>query len=277
MPLKLLSQWIGETAADLAAAGIGSARLDALLLAEKVSGRSREWLLSHPEHELSEPELQSLQRLRRRRLHRCPMAYLLGTKQFYGLNFAVTEDVLIPRPESETLVTMILASGLPDDRAVVIDVGTGSGCLAISIKTIRRQWQVWAIDSSEAALKVARFNDKKLGGGVHFRRADLLDCEDLPLKADLIVANLPYLDPQVTNRQPELAYEPAGALYAEQAGLSEIFRLLPQAAKCLAPSGLLLLEAEPKQFVAIVKRAKVCGLRPARREGIALGLVAGPR
>ncbi|RWZ79808.1 MAG: peptide chain release factor N(5)-glutamine methyltransferase [Candidatus Chaera renei] len=275
MLYKTIADWLDQASDALAEAGIDSARLDARLLAEHVLRRSREWLLARPEYRPSNAQLAAMNRLLRARIKRVPLAYLTGHKQFWNLDLTVSPRVLIPRPESEAMVRLALSADLPA-AGTVIDVGTGSGCLAVAVCVSRPDLRIWACDISPAALKTARQNATKHAADIRFCQSDLLRNAKLPDKADLIMANLPYLakgtEPARRQYQPELAYEPATALYARQNGLADIFRLLPQAARRLKPGGWLLLEAEPKQMPAIIKKAESLNLRASSQEGWALGL-----
>jgi len=179
---------------------------------------------------------------RRRRLE--PIAYIVGTREFWSLEFEVTPDVLIPRPESELIVEEALAIASDEPPRTVIDVGTGSGCLAV---VLAREWpraRVIATDMSPAALAVARGNARRHGVDARVRlvQTDLL--EGLTLEADLIVANPPYVaSGDAPALHPEVRdHEPAVALYGGPDGLDVVSRLASRAARCLHASGNLICE-----------------------------------
>ena len=204
----------------LQAAGCDSPRLDAELLLAHVLGVGRAGLISGPERGLEPDEARAFMDLAARRRSREPVAYILGTKGFRTIDLAVDPRVLIPRPETELVVEAAL--GLPGG-ARVADVGTGSGAIALALKTERPDLSVVATDSSAAALDVARANAERLGVEVELVHGDLLDRVG---EVDAVLSNPPYVatsDPL----PPEIArYEPREALYAGADGLDVIRRLV---------------------------------------------------
>lgn len=199
------------------------------------------------------------------RSQRIPLAYLIGDKEFYGRSFAVTADVLIPRPESEVMIDLLkeLTHTTPTR---LLDVGTGSGCLAITSKLECPQLSVTACDISPAALAIAQKNAIQLGADITFIQSNLLDVFRTPTKTrfDLIIANLPYVD-RDWQRSPETDHEPAQALFADDGGLALIMQLLQQTPSCLTPNGRLLLEADPEQHDTIAAQAHQYGLHEIDR------------
>ena len=189
----------------------------------------------------------------KRRAEGVPFAYLVGKREFYSLDFRVTPDVLIPRPETEFLVIALLdlIKGAPSSNAPIeiADVGTGSGIIALSVARHAPRVQATAIDISPAALAVAQDNAERLGVSdrVEFVESDLLEALPAEKKFDFIASNPPYitteefaaLSPEVRDHEPQLA------LVAGPHGMSVIERLLPQAAERLRPGGTLLLEISP--------------------------------
>lgn len=217
--------------------------LDAQVLLAHVLGVSRARLLSDAQRPLSAAQQAAYQALVARRAALEPVAYLIGHKEFFGRDFSVDRRVLIPRPESELLVELALRQarrcGPP---ASVADIGTGSGCLAITLALELPQARVFAVDCSEAALEVARLNAERHGvaGRVTFLLGDALT--PLPQPVDLIVANPPYtvlaeVEEGVRRWEPHLALD-GGA----QQGFAEPARWLAQAPSRLRPGGLLLME-----------------------------------
>ncbi len=194
-------------------------------------------LLTHPERLLSSWESDQFESLVQRRLGSEPMQYILGEQEFFGLRFEVTPDVLIPRPETEHLVEAVLHL---KDKADILDVGTGSGAIAVALAHALPQSRVTAVDISPAALEVARRNAQRHGVGVRFLQSDLL--ASVAGQFDAVVSNPPYvaaaevLEPQVDR------YEPHSALYAGPTGLEIYQRLIPQSRDHLKPGGWLLME-----------------------------------
>jgi release factor glutamine methyltransferase len=210
---------VARGAAALQAAGCDTPRLDAELLAAAALGLTRERLLMDRDSTVEASLLVRLEALLGRRAAREPVAYILGRKAFRHISLAVDRRVLIPRPETELLVEVGLTLG---DGASVVDVGTGSGAVALALKEERSDLCVSGTDLSAGAIAVARANALRLGLDVRLVHADLLDS----LEYDAVLANLPYV-PDGSVLQPEIAvYEPARALFAGADGLEVIRRLV---------------------------------------------------
>jgi release factor glutamine methyltransferase len=229
----------------LAARGCDTPRLDAEVLLAYVAGQDRAWLYAHPEHILSSSQLSAYHSLIERRARREPVAYLTGSKECYGLEFLVTPDVLIPRPETERLIEIALEwLATSPAEGLIVDVGTGSGAIAVTLAANVAHAQVVATDTSPAALSVTRHNAARHGvaARVHCIQADLL--APLPEKLALIVSNPPYLTPaELEAAAPEVArYEPRHALDGGPDGLAVLERLLAMALCRLCPGGALLVE-----------------------------------
>lgn len=219
--------------------------LDAQVLLANLLDQDRGWLLAHPEEALSEDQLDRLTRAEQRLARGEPLPYLLGHWEFFGLDFIVTPDVLIPRPETELLVETAMAWLEEHPLApMAVDVGSGSGCIAISLAANLPGLQVAASDISFAALQVARQNAsrRQVADRVHFFLGDLLAPTHGPF--DLVCANLPYIPSRVLAGLPVADHEPRLALDGGPDGLRLISRLLNQLASRLAPGGLALLEIE---------------------------------
>lgn len=214
-------------AAELRDAGCESPRLDAELLLADALRTTRTSLHMHPERELALAESDRFAQALRRRREREPVAYILGRKGFRHIDLAVDARVLVPRPETELLVEVALA--LPRG-ARVVDVGTGSGAVALALKHERPDLHLIALDASADALAVARANATALRLDVAFAHGDLLSPLDgAPL--DAVLSNPPYVpDRDAPSLAPELAHEPAQALYAGADGLDVLRRLIPAAA-----------------------------------------------
>jgi release factor glutamine methyltransferase len=248
-------------------AGCENARLDAQVLLAYVLGQERSWLFAHHDYPLNEQETEQYTELVARRVCREPVAYLIGRREFYGLEFRVDQRVLIPRPETELLVDLALAQvrNRKNHRIVVADVGTGSGAIAVTLAVHAPEAHIYGLDVSPAALAVAQKNQSRLApeSSITFLQSDLL--EALPEPADLIVANLPYvtadeyeqLDPDIRD------YEPRVALEAGAQGLDVIERLLQQVGRYLKPKGAVILEIGSHQGDAVTKLAKTMKPRPS--------------
>lgn len=254
-----IAEWVKKSSTALASGGIGSARLDAEVILSHTLRKSRTFLHAHPEEELSLRTREIADARLQLRLDRTPLAYIIGHKEFYGRNFTVTTATLIPRPESEDMVTLLKDTAkqtklqLETTAPKLVDVGTGSGCLGITAKLELPELEVTLLDTSRHALTVAESNAKRLGAEeVATARSNLL--QNYPYKADYILANLPYVgeDWEVS---PETRFEPKEALFADDDGLALIYRLLEQAPGHMALDGYLFIEADPRQHDAVVRQA----------------------
>ncbi|HIQ04087.1 MAG TPA: peptide chain release factor N(5)-glutamine methyltransferase [Anaerolineae bacterium] len=244
--------------------GSDSPRLDAELLLAHVLGVSKTWLYTHAERQLRPDEVEQLQTLIARRARREPVAYLIGYREFYGLDFSVDARVLIPRPETELLVDEALTAirlacrrkGNRDGRSartIVADIGTGSGAIAVSLAVYEPDVLIYATDISAEALKVATVNIRRYGveNRVILSQGDLL--KPLGEPVDVIVANLPYVsEEEWDDLVPDIVqYEPRLALFGGSDGLGLIRRLLGQARQYLRPHGCVLMEIGARQGAAV--------------------------
>ncbi|AOY00680.1 peptide chain release factor N(5)-glutamine methyltransferase [Jeongeupia sp. USM3] len=222
---------------------LADARLDAVdarVLLQHALQVSRAWLIGHADDVLPPAQAAAFEALAARRRAGEPVAYLVGTREFYGRDFAVSPAVLIPRPETELLVELALARA--GQGARVVDLGTGSGCIPVTLKLERPDLAVSAVDISADALAVARGNAAALGADVVFRQSDwyaALAGETF----DLVVSNPPYIvagDAHLS--RGDLRFEPQGALTDFADGLEHIRRIVEGAGGPLAPRGWLLFE-----------------------------------
>lgn len=231
---------LGSVAARLAEAGVESPRRVAQTLLSHVIGQDLAYLLGHPEYILTPPEAERFEDFVVRRSGGEPTHYLTGVREFFGRPFAVNPAVLIPRPETELLVEASLER-LPAE-ARVLDLCTGSGCVALSLKLERDDLQVVASDISGEALALARRNARMFDCEPVFFRGDLLD-PVRPNSLDGIVSNPPYVAVAARSElSREVLCEPEVALFAGDDGLDAYRRLIPQAEAVLRPGGLLALE-----------------------------------
>ncbi len=276
MPVRI---WLRDAAEMLASAGIPSALLDAEIILAHTLRKSRTWLHAHSDDSISLRELEIANARLDLRLDRTPIAYIIGHKEFYGRRFLVSPSVLIPRPESETLITLLQGLTLQNynsleekteakkRRVVLFDVGTGSGCLGITAKLEHPELHVFLIDISRHALVVAQKNADILRADVSIVTNDLLTPHSgLPAHTDIIVANLPYVDRE-WERSPETRHEPSIALFADRHGLALIDKLLQQSASYLSPAGHLVLEADPSQHHHIIEKARLFGYEHRATDG----------
>jgi len=228
----------------------GMERIDAQLLLLHVLGKTqmqRGWLLAHDTDVLTPTQAHALHTLAQRRMQGEPLAYITGHKAFYGLDLAVDARVLDPRADTETLVDWALEV-LPQPQATVLDLGTGSGAIALALKVTRPGWQVSAVDFSLDALTVAQVNAQSLGLNVRFSQGSWLT--SVTGRFDAIVSNPPYIaaaDPHLA----ALHNEPLQALSSGADGLDDIRTIITQAPAHLLPGGWLLLEHGYDQAAAV--------------------------
>ncbi|MDR1032813.1 MAG: peptide chain release factor N(5)-glutamine methyltransferase [Candidatus Nomurabacteria bacterium] len=284
-----VKEWLKSAASELKVADVPSPRLDAELILAHAISHERTWLVAHDSYELTATGLQQANSLAQRRIQHEPLAYLTGYREFYGRKFIVTPDVLIPRPETEQLAktvgeifqscfektprSMTIDAAkqrclICDDRLnsccasksnsgkstpTIIDIGTGSGAIAITLALELPNAQVFASDISKTAIQVAKRNAKQLGAVVEFAQSDLLHKLGSK-KFDIIVANLPYVAREWPV-SPAANYEPKLALYADDAGQSLLKKLVSAAPKSLKPGGILALELDPRQVEDIAAYA----------------------
>jgi release factor glutamine methyltransferase len=256
-----------DAAAALAAAGVSSPAWDAERLLRHVLGWDRAALVANPDRPVSEAEAERFRALVARRAAREPLQYIVGTQAFWKHDFVVTPAVLIPRPETELLVETSLEVLRDVEGPVVVDVGTGSGCIALSIAAERPDADVHATDISEPALEVARENARRLGleGRVRFHRGNLL--EPLSgLEVHLVVSNPPYVDPAERDTlAPEVRdHEPATALFTPDPKAYPA-RLAAAARNSLRPGGTLVVEIGIGREASVTEAFLAVGLRPTAR------------
>ena len=265
-----LNDWLQAASNQLADAMIPSARLDAEIILAHSLNRPRTWLHAHGDDEL-DPRRRDIADARvQLRIERVPVAYIIGHKEFYGRRFVVTPDTLIPRPESEEIIAQLgmwLAKHPKAKR--LIDVGTGSGILGITAALEHPNLHVTLADISAKALAVARKNAESHQANVTSIESNLLD--SYPLKPEIILANLPYVDRSWTT-SPDIDHEPDLALYAHDGGLALINELIQQANDQLASNGVLILEADPRQHEAVVASAHTAGFSQAKISGFVVVL-----
>lgn len=231
----------------------GLERIDAQLLLLHVLGRpdaGRAWLLTHDTDMLAPAQQQAFDALCARRLAGEPVAYLTGRKEFYGLALQVDARVLDPRPDTETLVDWALEVLADWPAPRIVDLGTGSGAIALALAHERRDAQVWAVDASADALAVAKDNAQRLGLELKFAHGSWLQALAPAQVFDAIVTNPPYIaanDPHLSS----LTHEPLSALASGADGLDDIRAIIDQAPQRLARNGWLLIEHGWDQALAV--------------------------
>ncbi|MEM1263001.1 MAG: peptide chain release factor N(5)-glutamine methyltransferase [Pseudomonadota bacterium] len=254
-----LNQATRLAARQLASAS-DSAALDAELLLAHVIGRDRVWLFTHPERILAPVQEKAFATLLARRLRGEPLAYLTGERDFYEHRFRVNDATLIPRPETELLVERVLELTEPDQPFQLLDLGTGSGVIGISIALARPNAVVVATDVSDAALDVAKLNGQQLkASNIEFRSGSWF--APVPgQRFDFVVSNPPYVaagSPYLND--PALGFEPLGALVAGNDGLDAVQAIVAGIGDALYPGGRLLIEHGHDQAYAIGVIAKAHG------------------
>ena len=247
---------------------------EARLLLGHVLGRNAAWLEAHRDDEV--PAASEFSALVGRRAAGEPIAYLMGVREFYGRDFAVSPNVLIPRPETELLVDIAKTKVGARETARALDLGTGSGCLAVTLALELPRVRVTAVDVSPAALEVARGNALRLGATVEFVESDWFAALS-PQPFDLIVANPPYVaagDPHLD--EGDLRFEPVGALTDpsdEGDGLSAIRRIVADAPLWLMPQGLLFFEHGYDQATAARQLLEAAGFSEIEQQRDLAGII----
>lgn len=247
-----------KTVKDLKKNGILSAEIDAQIIFEFVTKKSRKFLLLNPDYELKKSEIVKIEKNVKLRCTHYPISYITGKKEFFGLGFDVSPDTLIPRPETELIVEKALEfiEENKDRKLSILDVGTGSGNIIISIakntKSIGQKIIFFASDISDKALRVAKKNNKKHRTKIIFKKSDLFS--NIRGKFDLIIANLPYV-PESGSANNEIRFEPKEAIFSGKDGTTTILRFLKQVKKHLAKNGEILIEADPRNIKKIQEYA----------------------
>lgn len=263
--LETVGDAVCWAAGVLAKSGIDTSRLDAQVLLAYALNVTREAVFGYPERVLTGPQRDAFIGLIDRRSLRQPLAQIVGRREFWGRDFRVTPDTLAPRPDSETLISAVLdrLPPVPGTAPVrILDLGTGTGCLVLTLVAELANARGVGVDASDAALEVARLNRRDLGleGQVQFVRGDW--CAAIPRggapsgeRFDVVVANPPYITDRVMRElAPEVVgYEPALALCGGPDGLDAYRAIGPQLAQVLAPQGLAVLEVGAGQAQDVVR------------------------
>ncbi|MFC1662898.1 peptide chain release factor N(5)-glutamine methyltransferase [Patescibacteria group bacterium] len=236
---------------------ISSPHLDAEILLAKVISRDRSFLTAHSEYVMSARQINNYHQAIHRRTGGEPVAYITGHKEFYGLDFLVNKHVLIPRPDTELLVEKAIEIITRNKLKTIADIGTGAGNIAITLKKNIPELKIYATDISKRALKVALANAKKHQAAIRFIHGNLLNPVK-NIKLDLIIANLPYLDPEwFTDKS--IKYEPAIALGAGELGF-DLYRRFFNQLRRYHITATTFIEIDPRQRKAIESFLNKCDI-----------------
>ena len=259
---ETVESWLKKSVEKLRTAEIKSGKLDSELILARVLKVERTKLHANPQKKLSKTVVFHANNFLNKRVRRIPLAYIFREKDFFGRTFFVNENVLVPRPETETLIEITKKYAKNSDK--ILDIGTGSGIIPITLKAeLGDEIEVFASDISVQALAIANLNAQKiLSQNIELFESNLL--EQIPAetlsKITIITANLPYVNRDWVDfeKNNELHHEPQIALYAQKNGLELIFKLIYQA-QDLPKLEKIILEADPSQFKEIEKYANGCG------------------
>lgn len=257
-----VQHWLQSATSQLSSSGIGTARLDCLVLLEDATGKSRAHLLAHPEMDLDDKEQNVLNKALRQRSKHVPLSYIRGKTEFYGREFIVNKYVLEPRPESETIIDLLKDFASANKKRIgrVIDVGTGSGALAITAQYELPTIAAIGIDIDQNCIQVATKNATLHTSAATFLEGDLLRpifADPIPPN-DAILANLPYV-PNTYRINPSANHEPRRAIFGGVDGLDFYRRLFGQIASNTTKPIVVFTESLPFQHIALKEIAKTAG------------------
>ncbi|MXP49449.1 peptide chain release factor N(5)-glutamine methyltransferase [Pantoea sp. Eser] len=254
-----IRHWLKQAVATLN--GGDSPKRDAEILLSFLTGKSRSWLIAFDETLLSDQQLSQLDALLTRRACGEPVAHLVGEREFWSLPLRASDATLIPRPDTELLVEQALAH-LPASAATILDLGTGTGAIALALASERPDCQVTGLDRIAEAVELARSNAQQLNlPNVRFALSHWFQ-QLVPQRFDIIVSNPPYIDASDHHlEQGDVRFEPRSALVAADAGLADLRTLIEQAADWLQPGGWLLLEHGWQQDEAVRDMMRQHGYR----------------
>ncbi len=240
------SGWIKHATSVLVNAGVTTARLDCLVLLEDVLNTNRTHILAHPEYPLTDENIAILNIAMEKRAQHIPLAYIRGKTEFYGREFAINERVLEPRPESETIIDLL--KNITPQPQTIIDIGTGSGALAITAKLELPDATVYAADIDAACLMVAKLNTRRLHANVTFLRTNLLDNlpQDTLDARTILLCNLPYV-PDGFHINTAALHEPKQAIFGGPDGLGLYRALFAQLSNLTTMPRFILAESMPPQ------------------------------
>lgn len=264
-----IQEFIARATAELQQAGIDSARLDALILLEDALGRDRAQILAHPEVEIDHlTEVKLNTKIVQRTLH-TPLAYIRGKAEFYGREFVINTHVLVPRPETESMISLLKRLVGHQQQATIFDIGTGSGAIAITAKMELPQMDVIATDIDQNALKLSRQNAHAIGASIEFLQGDLLRplVDGNHVLPTIVLTNLPYVpDSYPINKAAE--HEPKLALFAGSDGLDLYRNLFQQVNELQSRPAYVFTESLVEQHNQLESLARSAGYELAASEGL---------
>lgn len=269
MAVYEVDEWLKHATGLLDASGVGSARLDALILLEDALKTDRAYLLAHPECTVQGSTLYGLEQKLQRRIKHEPLAYIRGKSEFFGREFSVSKDTLQPRSETEAMIALLKSTKLPK-YSVIADIGTGTGALAITAKLEIPSAEVNAVDIHQKALDIARKNAANLGADIHFYKGNLLSpllttINQLPLT--VVLANLPYVpDNHAINRAAQ--HEPKLAIFGGHDGLDYYREMFAQIQKFDRLPRYVLTESLTSQHKPLHDTAAQAGYKLQTTEGL---------
>lgn len=248
---------IRSNAIKLRNAGIEQFNMESRILLKHVTDKSEEYLLSHSEEELPSAVLERLDAAVNRRAHLEPIAYITGQKEFYGRDFFVDSNVLIPRPDSEILIDAVLSSNQYEPK--ILDLGTGSGCLIITLMLELGKATASGVDVKKEAIEIAKKNAVRYSVNINFTESNWFDSLNIDEKFDIIISNPPYIsrNSEKIARETYL-HEPHIALFADNNGLKDYEVIASKAARFLSDSGAVYLEIgydQEQKVIDIYKKA----------------------
>lgn len=254
-----IGRWLTLTSNRLDVAGIGTARLDALVLLEDVTNKKRAWLLAHLEELLTVSQIDSLSKMIKKRLQHIPLAYIRGKTEFYGREFSINSEVLEPRPESENMIELLKSLVTNKRTTIIADIGTGSGALAITAKKELPRCTIVAADYNPLCIDVAKDNARNHKIKIQFLTGDLLrPLLELKLLPTVIMANLPYV-PNSYQINQAATMEPHSAIFGGSDGLDLYRSLFSQTRLLKIKPRLILTEAMPFEHPELINIAKTAG------------------
>lgn len=265
-----IDTWLKNATTLLHKKAIPSARLDSEIILAHILQCSRTYIHAHTDQNLTPQQHSIADACLKLRSEHVPIAYITGQKEFYGHTFIVTTATLVPRPESESCVSLALdvITDYSLTTPTIVDVGTGSGCIGISIKKASPTADVTLIDIDKNALSVAQKNSDKQNVTVSLLTSSLL--ENYHQQADIIVANLPYVNPDWKYLSEDTKHEPDHALYAQNNGLSLIYQLLDTIKPALKEQSFVILESDASQHDAIIAYATKKDLVYIKTQGLCM-------
>ncbi len=262
--MKTISQWLKETQLRLEQAGIGTTRLDALVLLEDVLAKDRSWLLANPAFHVDDKSFHKLEELTTRRENHEPLAYIRERSEFYGREFYINHSVLVPRPETETMIELLKQLPLPP-KPTIADVGSGSGAIGITVAHELPEATIDLIELDSNALEISQKNALSHNVTVSCIQSNLL--EDVQARYDAVLANLPYV-PEDYEINQAAEHEPAMALFGGFDGLDLYHTMFGQLAEHINDNGFVLTESLLFQHLKLEKLAKTFDFELYQTEGL---------